>query len=225
VRSGLIKGVGGIGAALIVLMSSPAHAQNRRPAVELPVRIFDLTGQRDDQRQVALDTAATVMTTAGVRVIWTLCSAAVTSAPDCDRPLRDTERIVRVMQTSPPWSRQEGAPMGDSVVDGKSQSGVLATVYGDRVDWMASRAAINPAVLIGRAIAHELGHLLLGSRHASAGIMRRSWSANDLRCDRPGNWQFTREQVAMLGRLLLTFPAPSPPLPVAPPPSASHSRR
>jgi hypothetical protein len=49
-----------------------------------------------------------------------------------------------------------------------------------------------------RSIAHELGHLLLGSGHTSAGIMRRSWTLNELRWPRPGDWQFTKEQVAAL---------------------------
>ena len=87
--------------------------------------------------------------------------------------------------------------MGDSIIDRRSQSGVFATVYADRVSYMASRAAINPAVLLGRAIAHELGHLQLGSGHSSAGIMRRSWTVNELRCSRPGDWQFTKEQIAV----------------------------
>ena len=129
------------------------------------------------------------------------------------------------MPTSPTVPRQESVAMGTSVVDGRSRAGVLATIYADRVSWMASHTTTEPAVLLGRAIAHELGHLLLGGSHASAGIMRRNWSANDLRCDRPGDWQFTNEQARMLGRLLLTSPPPLPPLPAAPPPSALHSRR
>jgi len=89
--------------------------------------------------------------------------------------------------------------MGDSVVDRGSQSGVLATVHADRVSWMASRAGIAPAVLLGLAIAHELGHLLLGSSHTSDGIMRRNWTLNELRWSRPGDWQFTKEQITVLG--------------------------
>ena len=88
--------------------------------------------------------------------------------------------------------------MGDSVVDRESKSGAFATIHADRVSWMASRAGIAQAVLLGLAIAHELGHLLLGSSHTSTGIMRRSWTLNELRWSRPGDWQFSKEQIAML---------------------------
>ena len=185
--------------AVTVLMTSTAYAQTRSVGADLPVRIYDLTGQGDDQRQVALATTTDVLATAGVRIVWTLCAPAGVSEPGCNAPHRDTERVVRVMQTSPVWRRQDGVPMGDSVVDRGSQSGVLATVHADRVSWMASRAGIAPAVLLGLAIAHELGHLLLGSSHTSAGIMRRSWTLNELRLPRPGDWQFTKEQIAVLG--------------------------
>ena len=194
-RVGLINRI----AMLILLATSAAHAQLDSAGVEVPVRIFDLSGQPDDQRRVALDTATAVMATAGVRVAWKACASAGIPGVSCNSPLGGTERVVRLLPTSPSWSRQEGAPMGHSVVDSRLESGVLATIYADRVSWMASRAAINPAVLLGRAMAHELGHLLLGASHSSAGIMRRCWTAKDLRWDSPGDWQFTKEQVSVLG--------------------------
>ena len=194
-RSGLLNG---FGVVVIALVTSTAHAQTRWAGADLPVRVFDLTGQRDDQRQVALETATAVLATAGVRILWTRCVSAGSSDTGCSAPRRDTELVLRVMQTSPTWRRQEGVSMGDSVIDRGSQSGVLATVYADRVSWVASRAGMTPAVLLGLAIAHELGHLLLGSSHTSAGIMRRSWTLNELRWSRPGDWQFTKEQTAVL---------------------------
>jgi len=185
--------------AVTVLMTSTASAQTRSIGADLPVRLYDLSGQSDDQRRIALETATAALASAGVRILWTLCAPADRSDAGCNAPPRDSERIVRVLQTSPAWSRREGVSMGDSVIDCGSQSGGFATVYADRVSWMAARAAITPAVLLGLAIGHELGHLLLGSGHTSAGIMRRSWPLNELRWNRPGDWQFTREQIAVLG--------------------------
>jgi len=157
--------------------------------------MYDLTGLSNDHRQVALTTATAVLATARVRIDWILCAPAGENG--CDAPRRETELVVRVLATSSEWARRDAVSMGDSIIDRASQSGVFATVYADRVSWMASRAAIDPAVLLGRAIAHELGHLMLGSSHSSAGIMRRSWTLNELRCSRPGDWQFTKEQIAV----------------------------
>ena len=129
-----------IGMAVILLSTSAATEQRHSAVVDLPVRVFDRSGQSDDGRTLALETAAAVLATAGVRVTWTVCSGG-TSAIGCSEALKETERVVGLMPTSPSWSRQEGASMGHSVVDGRTRSGVLATIYADRVDWMASRAA------------------------------------------------------------------------------------
>ena len=194
-RSRLLHGIGTVAVSLV---ATTAYAQTRGTGAELPVRVYDLTGQGDDQRRVTLATATAVMANAGVRIAWTLCAPVVDSESGCDAPPRDTDRIVRLMKTSPPWRRQEGVSMGDSIVDRGSQSGAFATIHGDRVSWMASRAGIAQATLLGLATAHELGHLLLGSSHTSAGIMRRSWTLNELRWSRPADWQFSKEQSAAL---------------------------
>jgi hypothetical protein len=51
----------------------------------------------------------------------------------------------------------------------------------------AQSAAMLLARALGRTLAHELGHLLLRSRsHERTGLMRRSFTPDDLATDRPG---------------------------------------
>ena len=72
--------------------------------------------------------------------------------------------------------------LGYSFVEPQTRTGVLATVLADRVSRSALRAAIRFDVLLGRTLAHELGHLLLGTNaHARAGLMQANWSNTDLR--------------------------------------------
>lgn len=67
----------------------------------------------------------------------------------------------------------------------------LATVYADLVTGVARGAGIDARELLGRAIAHEIGHLLLGTnQHASAGLMRAVWSRVELRRDKATDWHF-----------------------------------
>ena len=48
------------------------------------------------------------------------------------------------------------------------------------------------ATLLGRAIAHELGHLLLGTpQHGRFGVMRAIWSSQMVRNSRPAEWRFS----------------------------------
>lgn len=55
----------------------------------------------------------------------------------------------------------------------------------------------------GRAIAHELGHILLGTaKHSALGLMRAKWTEHELRRGLPIDWMFSRdERQAMRGGL------------------------
>jgi len=55
----------------------------------------------------------------------------------------------------------------------------VANVYADRTRELADGREFE--VILGRVIAHELGHLLLGKNaHSAAGIMHARWRAQDL---------------------------------------------
>jgi hypothetical protein len=66
------------------------------------------------------------------------------------------------------------------------------------------------AQLLGRAVAHELGHFLLASkRHASEGLMRASFEAIDLMSNDRARFRLTTEQEAAIIGLGLYDPATS----------------
>ena len=82
--------------------------------------------------------------------------------------------------------------MGDALVDTGARGGSLATIYTTRVAWLAEAGQSDPHVLMGRAIAHEIGHLLLGTNgHADRGLMRARWSAGEVRRRVAPDWLFT----------------------------------
>jgi len=89
--------------------------------------------------------------------------------------------------------------MGMSVIDTSSGAGVLATVYVDRVGQLARDTATAPPVILARAIAHEVGHLLLGSEHGSQGSCARS-VVRDVRRDADSAWVFTPAETSACGR-------------------------
>jgi hypothetical protein len=76
---------------------------------------------------------------------------------------------------------------------------VLATIYVDRVMLLAVLTGADAATLLGRAIAHEMGHLLLATNaHATHGLMRAVWSGEELRSERGSDWIFTKEEIAVI---------------------------
>jgi hypothetical protein len=76
--------------------------------------------------------------------------------------------------------------------------GAHATILFDRV--LAARRVRSFAfTILGRTMAHEVGHVLLGpNSHARAGIMRPKWRVSDFDFDRAGLWFFTPQQGAAM---------------------------
>src|SRR4029077_20081983 len=70
-----------------------------------------------------------------------------------------------------------------------------AVILYDRVQDLAEFKRIDIAPILGIAMAHEIGHLLLRSReHSFQGIMRRNWPSSDLQSASQARLRFTAEQ-------------------------------
>ena len=84
--------------------------------------------------------------------------------------------MVRLVR-SPKDGRPEDESLGTALVDPATGTGVLATVYVDRVERLARGSNGDLGTLLGRAMAHEIGHLLMGrAAHAVRGLMRPRWT-------------------------------------------------
>ncbi len=74
--------------------------------------------------------------------------------------------------------------------------GICTTsIFRDRVQDMVQGANASMPVLLGRVMAHGIGHLLLGANsHSSAGIMHSRWFGEDLTLAGRRHMLFTAEQ-------------------------------
>jgi hypothetical protein len=124
------------------------------------------------------------------------------------RPARD-ELVLRLVASAPVRTKGvsagaalrsgTGLPLGDALVDTGTRSGVFATIYLDRVAMLAAAGSMDMRLLLGYAIAHEIGHLLIGSNaHSPTGLMRSMWKSGELKRYRTGDWMFTTEDIAAI---------------------------
>jgi hypothetical protein len=119
-------------------------------------------------------------------------------------PVGPLELSVRFVQLAALPSARGELQLGYSLVDRAARAGKLATIYVDRVRWLARQAGVDTAMLVGFAIAHEIGHLLLGTNaHGSSGLMRAVWSRTELRRGDAADWSFAPSEAARMRSSLL----------------------
>ena len=158
----------------------------------LLVRIYDNAGVLAGDLTSALKTTHDILRLADLTVDWVQCRARRDGPVPaiCDMPPAAGDMVVRLIEGSDKDSGERRA-LGYSLFDANGVSG-FATVYVDRVDWLARRAQYPRAPVLGRAIAHEIGHLILRSNaHSDNGLMREVWTAEQLVRNRREDWTFS----------------------------------
>ena len=181
--------------AVVLMTSTRTPASSAVIDDSLLVRIYDNADILASELASALRTTHDIMRRADLIVDWVQCRARRDGLVPtvCDQPLSSSDVVVRLIEGSDKGTGERRA-LGYSLFDSTGISG-FATVYVDRVDWLARRAQYPRAPLLGRAIAHEIGHLLLRSNaHTESGLMREVWTAEQVVRNRREDWTFSPDQ-------------------------------
>jgi hypothetical protein len=165
------------GAPLVVDVPRLLDATTSR----VTVRVYSSTDLDAAAQSAALDVAAAAFQAASIEVDWKICAQG-----GCDTALTPTSLAVRMVTAGDP--RPGIRPLGEALIDRRTRTGVLATVYVDRTLWVARELSIDHGRLLGRAVAHEIGHLLLASTTHGSGLMREVWSYDQLLRTRSDDW-------------------------------------
>ena len=185
-------------AVAVGLMAGFAGAANSmgNPPDAPVVRVYDSSSGHGRTRATAIRTAASIVAEAGLAIDWTDCTRA-SQAGACNGLRGPNDLIVRIMPVAVSGSPglkirdQSKAPLGFSVVDPVVGAGAIAMVFLDRVLVLSQRTGADPGRLLGRAIAHEIGHLLLGTTaHSRNGLMREIWTDQEIVRNTPEDWIF-----------------------------------
>ncbi len=140
--------------------------------------------------------AARIFRQAGVEVAWRDCPLHTTADSwnsACEQFIGPATLILRIVP------RFEYVPGITNKQTLGSSVGNLATVSFQWVRDEAASGIATPSEILGPAIAHELGHLLLGRRgHSPIGIMRPRWSRQDFQRSPLGAFIFTAEEANLI---------------------------
>ena len=188
-----------------------AHARPAvAPAQPLGIHLYDLANISPHTLDEAAREAARVLATAGVEVVWQQLPADSPEAHASDqtasaalwRQTRDTRDylVVRMVRGFP--ARALSGALGFSLPDAKA--GAHATVFYDRIEPLGQSGEISVSALLGHAMAHEIGHVLLGTtEHSPDGIMKARWGKPDYQRAAMGFLGFTPPQRAAIRERLL----------------------
>ena len=169
-------------------------------AATIIIRSYNNFGVPEADLAVARQHAEAVLQEAGVTVAWTDCWAggkepASASDARCHEPVGGD--VVLRLQKTKSDDRSRFVSMGFSLVGLPDGAPFLSTVYVDRVESVARGAGIDARRVLGLAMAHEIGHVLLNSNtHSAAGLMRADWSRTELRRKDEAAWHLLESEAA-----------------------------
>ncbi len=183
----------------IVTATWDAAAQ-AAPEQKVAVRTFNYAVAPDRELAAAKSEAAHIFQNAGISIQWIDCwvPGAKGGAP-CTEPLITGRDLMLRLVDRRPAEVDRIVALGESMLDGEQRGGVLMTVDMFPVRSVAAGASTSVSTLLGRAVAHEIGHLLLGTReHSRLGVMRALWTQDELRGLKPAHWGFSSREVARM---------------------------
>ena len=179
-----------------------SSAGSSTPAPRLTVRVFNyaqvpLHTQSDGQR-----IAARIFHRAGIETSWLDCSLTSEGKyqmSDCEESAPASSLALSLVPGPPATIAQFGSKTLGVAALSEKGTPAAAGVFYDQVQKLARGDAASTAMILGHAMAHELGHLLLGTNsHSPVGLMRAQWSRRDLQLASAGDLGFTEGQAALI---------------------------
>jgi hypothetical protein len=192
-------------AGTLALLAGSASGRTGRafgPEERLLIRVYD-----EAQVPAAVLHSATMETArlfgaAGIRISWEHLSAELPEDIGTDMTavafVKPDERpylVIRLRRQTPanlfPRALAYSLPF--------AHRGAHVQIFYDRVEALIHSVNIADYVVLGHVMAHELGHVLLGStEHASAGLMQANWTPAGWRLASEGLVVFHRDEIKQL---------------------------
>ena len=200
-----------ITALVIGVMVAMAAHLGAQSAPTLMVRLYNASAIPTNELVGAHGAAESILRDAGLDVVFRYCGRATPAMrrDRCDEPLKPREAVVRIIKAPAFTATVRADAYGVAYVVRETNRGWLATVFSDRVEDAAARVGLDPGTLLGRVMAHELGHLLLGvGYHSETGLMMSSWP--DALLTRTADaWHFSIPETARMHNALPTETKPN----------------
>lgn len=188
-----------LGLEIVLLLAVAASAQSMLGnSRELRVSLFDDAGVGARTLRKAEREASRVFRRANIEVMWLHCtqnSLEQVSLGGCSEASFPAHLHLRVV-SRPRAAEISTVGMSFLSADGE---GCYADVFYEPILELQMESHIGAAIILGHAMAHKLGHLLLGTNsHSRDGLMRAHWNPGDLGQAGRGNLLFSAGEATLM---------------------------
>ena len=187
----------------------PVPAAGQSDLVQLRVSVFNSSPALPSTIEAGEIEAGRVLRYAGIEVTWLNCSEDArhpVSRALCSAVSFPSHLSLQIVRE--PRGLKEST-VGISFLE--NGEGCYADLFYEPIQKLLVANHISPSVILGHAMAHELGHLLLGvNSHSRSGLMRAHWTREDLAKASKGKLRFSREEsLRITNRLTARVPRDS----------------
>ncbi len=193
-RSWIRLSLGVIVGLVGVTFAATGFARNVDPSPTITVMVYNYAQASSATIAAAEREAGRILGEAGLRADWLDClEQQSTAGPQglCAQQREPIDVVLRVL-SGPIQRGDQDTRFGVAFLP------TLATVYYEYAVGLARSNDAGP-IILGCAIAHEVGHLLLSPNgHSAAGIMRGEWGPKQLRLALMGGLLFTSQQSKLI---------------------------
>jgi|SRR5208282_5426134 len=189
---------------ILLLLATSATAQTP-PPYTVTISMFNDAAVPPAVVDRAEEIASRIFAQSGIVLHWLPCGREEESLEEqsaCSQPLFPEHLHVHIVNGP---SYLKDSVYGISYLSAE-ESGTQADVFYSKIARFHGAGLSDAGILLGHAIAHELGHLLLGSNsHSMTGIMRGNWCTEDLTHMAQGSLFFSEGQSRKMKAKLSTF--------------------
>ena len=183
---------------ILTLSISALGAEPARIAADpaLTIRIYDYADTDARLLDRALKQTADILDQAGISPVWEGCSPRdADSSAGCSTGSGPNVIQFRIHPSEMAKKLTKRSVEFGYSLPLENGHGIIGGVYLERTLREAGEIGLDAHVMLGHTIAHEIGHLLLGTNsHARRGIMSPTWTKREVRLAQTGVFNFTKDQ-------------------------------
>jgi hypothetical protein len=187
--------------SLVLSAACPGLAHQLDLNLKITLRVYNYAKASGVILEQAKREANRIFQVAGIETVWLDCLSHPTGehpSTPCQKPVTAMDLVLRILAEHGSTRREFlDTHLGFALPSDKG--GSYASIFYPDVENSAENEGVPQNQLLGHAIAHEIGHLLLNSSaHSPSGLMRGKWDSKDLRHATRGDLLFTADQAATM---------------------------